>query len=36
MKECGSLWTSEGDLSLSRCMRRKYDEGVRCVPEGEA
>ena len=27
--EGGSLWTSEGVLKISRCMRRKYDEGVR-------
>ncbi|HEX6741366.1 MAG TPA: hypothetical protein VF079_06180 [Sphingomicrobium sp.] len=25
----GSLWTSEGVLELTRCMRRKYDSGVR-------
>ena len=25
----GSLFTSNGLLELSRCMRRKYDEGVR-------
>ena len=25
----GSLLSSEGVLQLSRCMRRKYDEGVR-------
>ena len=31
--EGGSLITSEGVLELSRCMRRKYDEGVRWVPE---
>jgi hypothetical protein len=36
MEEGGSLWTSEGVLTLSRCMRRKYDEGVRWVPEGKA
>jgi hypothetical protein len=27
--EGGSLWTSAGLLTLTRCMRRKYDEGVR-------
>ena len=27
---------SEGALEISRCMRRKYDEGVRWVPEDEA
>ena len=36
MEESGSLWTSEGVLTLSRCMRRKYDEGVRWAPEHEA
>jgi hypothetical protein len=36
MEEGGSLWTSEGVLTLSRCMRRKYDEGVRWAPEHEA
>ncbi|MFL6741965.1 MAG: hypothetical protein ACJ8D6_05155 [Sphingomicrobium sp.] len=25
----GSAFTSEGVLELSRCMHRKYDEGVR-------
>ena len=27
--EGGSLFSSEGVLELSRCMRRKYDEGLR-------
>jgi hypothetical protein len=27
--EGGSPWSSEGLLTLTRCMRRKYDEGVR-------
>ena len=27
--EGGSLFTSDGLLKLSRCMRHKYDEGVR-------
>ena len=35
-EEGGSLLTSDGVLELSRCMRRKYDEGLRWVPEGEA
>ena len=34
-EEGGSLLSSEGVLELSRCMRRKYDEGVRWVPEEE-
>ena len=25
----GSLSTAEGKLTIARCMRRKYDEGVR-------
>ena len=25
----GSLFTDEGKLAVARCMRRKYDEGVR-------
>jgi len=25
----GSLATAEGKLQIARCMRRKYDEGVR-------
>ena len=25
----GSLSTAEGKLKIGRCMRRKYDEGVR-------
>ena len=25
----GSLTTAEGKLKVARCMRRKYDEGVR-------
>ena len=32
MRECwgeGSLSTAEGKLAIARCMRRKYDEGVR-------
>ena len=32
VKECwgeGSFTTAEGKLTMSRCMRRKYDEGVR-------
>ena len=28
-EEGGSLFSSEGVLELSRCMHRKYDEGVR-------
>ena len=35
-EEGGSLLTSDGVLELSRCMRRKYDEGLRWVPDGEA
>ena len=35
-EEGGSLLSSQGVLELSRCMRRKYDEGVRWVPEDEA
>jgi hypothetical protein len=31
--EGGSLMSAEGLLQLTRCMRRKYDEGVRWVPE---
>lgn len=32
IRECwneGSLTTPEGKLAVARCMRRKYDEGVR-------
>ena len=29
----GGFFTGEGVLELARCMRRKYDEGVRWVPE---
>ena len=32
VKRCwgeGSLMTPEGKLQIARCMRRKYDEGVR-------
>lgn len=29
----GSPWSTEGVLTLSRCMRRKYGEGVRWVPD---
>ena len=32
VRECwgeGSFTTPEGKLTVSRCMRRKYDEGVR-------
>ena len=34
MRECwgeGSLSTAEGKLAIGRCMRRKYDEGVRAT-----
>lgn len=34
MRECwgeGSLSTAEGKLAIARCMRRKYDEGVRAT-----
>ena len=27
--EGGSIWSSEGLLELTRCMRRRYDAGVR-------
>ena len=36
MEEGGSLWSSEGVITLSRCMRRKYDEGIRWVPDENA
>lgn len=32
MRNCwaeGSLSTAEGKLAIARCMRRKYDEGLR-------
>jgi hypothetical protein len=35
-EEVGAWFTSEKLLELSRCMRRKYDEGIRWVPDGEA
>ena len=31
----GSPWSTEGVMTLSKCMRRKYDEGVRWVPDEE-
>lgn len=34
VRECwgeGSLSTAEGKLAIARCMRRKYDEGVRAT-----
>ena len=37
VRECwgeGSLGTAEGKLQVARCMRRKYDEGVRGTRTG--
>ena len=34
MAEGGSLSSDEGKLQISRCMRRKYDEGVRGARQG--
>ena len=37
VRECwgeGSLGTPEGKLKVARCMRRKYDEGVRGTRTG--
>jgi hypothetical protein len=31
----GSFTTAEGKLTMSRCMRRKYDEGVRATRSWE-
>ena len=38
VRECwgeGSLTTAEGKLTVARCMRRKYDEGVRATRSWE-
>jgi len=37
VRECssdGSFFSDEGKLQISRCMRRKYDEGVRGERKG--
>jgi hypothetical protein len=34
-KEVGFWLSRNGVLEMGRCMRRKYDEGIRWVPEEE-